>query len=226
MQQDTQLSEWHRILIGNAPIEFLIEVLIRSVFLYLFLLVILRVMGKRMGGMLTISELAVMLTLGAIICVPMQIPDRGIFHGFLVLTCALVFQRLFTLVGQSGSKGEKLSQGKEVILVADGILQQDALYKTDISRQQLYAVLRNQGIYNLGAVERLYLEATGLFNVYPFQQAKPGLPLYPDAHLPPGEYREKDENLSVCCECGQTTITDTNPCSHCGGQQWTKAMIR
>lgn len=224
MEEELQLNQWHRILIGNAPVEFLAEVLIRSVFLYLFLLVILRVMGKRMGGMLTISELAVMLTLGAIICVPMQIPDRGIFHGFLVLTCALIFQRTFTMIGQLGRKGEEITQGEEVVLVADGILKQEELYQTDISRQQLYAVLRSQGIYNLGAVERLYLEATGLFSVYPFKNPQPGLPLYPDRYSPKNHHEQKLNDVSACCDCGKTCKETIEPCRNCGGNTWTEAM--
>jgi hypothetical protein len=55
-----------------------------------FLLYILRWLGKRMSGQLTIMELSVMLTLGAIVSASMQIPDHGILEGVLLLLCALV----------------------------------------------------------------------------------------------------------------------------------------
>ena len=77
-KEEIHRGDWHRILIGTAPTEFLLEVLIRTIIIYLFLLVTLRLMGKRMGGQLTISELAVMLTLGAIVSVAMQIPEKGL----------------------------------------------------------------------------------------------------------------------------------------------------
>ena len=92
-QEEIHWGDWHRILFGMAPETFIIEVFIRTVIVYLLLLFTLRFLGKRMGGQLTISELAVMLTLGAIISVPMQLPDRGLLQGVLVLICAVIFQR-------------------------------------------------------------------------------------------------------------------------------------
>ena len=62
-KQDLRLGDIQRILFGEAPPQFLLEVLIRTVIIFLALLVFLRLIGKRMGGVLTISELAVMLTL-------------------------------------------------------------------------------------------------------------------------------------------------------------------
>ena len=115
-------GDWHRILLGPAPVEFLLEVLLRTAVIYLVLLVILRMLGKRMGGQLTISELAVMLTLGAIISVPMQIADRGVLQGILVLICALVFQRGINYLAVKNEKIERILQGHESQLVRDGVI--------------------------------------------------------------------------------------------------------
>jgi uncharacterized membrane protein YcaP (DUF421 family) len=220
-KEDIQWADWHRILIGSAPTEFLIEVFFRSVFLFVFLLIVLRLMGKRMGGMLTISELAVMLTLGAIICVPMQIPDRGILQGFFVLTCALAFQRWFPLLGIFFKKGEQVIEGKEVTLLKDGVIEVKELKAANISKQQLYAVLRSQGLYNLGAVERIYLEAAGFFSVFRFKEPKLGLPIFPgnDSLL------KQHESVLACCDCGKITTTPTpTSCSNCSGNTWTPAI--
>ena len=223
-EEDFLLTDWHRIFIGNAPATFLLEVLIRTIFLYIFLLIVLRLMGKRMGGMLTIAELAVMLTLGAIICVPMQIPDRGILHGFLVLICALTFQRLFSLFGIWGGKVEKITEGEEVILVKDGTIDTHALKDANISHQQLFAVLRSQGIYNLGAVERVYLEAAGLFSVFPFAEKRTGLPLFPDLEQAQLEEEKQHDNYYVCCHCGNLSHQQSSQCDKCSANLWTKAI--
>lgn len=222
-EEDFLLTDWQRILIGNAPASFLLEVLIRTVLLYIFLLVVLRLMGKRMGGMLTIAELAVMLTLGAIICVPMQIPDRGVLHGFLVLICALSFQRLFSLFGTFGRSIEKITEGKEIILVKDGIIDTHRLKKANISHQQLYAVLRSQGIYNLGTVERIYLEASGTFSVYPFKETRTGLPLFPDLEQSKLQEGKQDDHNYACCHCGKLSSQQNALCDNCGANLWTKA---
>src|SRR5687767_7988841 len=101
---DIKLSDFQRILFGEAPPEFLIEVLVRTLIIFLALLVFLRLIGKRMGGVLTISELAVMLTLGAILAVPMQIPDKGVFQGILILIIVLLMQRGLNLWEFKNSK--------------------------------------------------------------------------------------------------------------------------
>lgn len=228
-KEDILWNDWHRILIGSAPTSFLLEVLIRTVIMYLVLLVVLRLMGKRMGGQLTISELAVMVTLGAIICVPMQVPDKGIVQGIFVLLCAWAFQRGFTLLGIKSSKMENLIQGKEAILVKDGVLDVDQLDAANISRQQLYGVLRSQNIYNLGEVERVYIEGSGLFSVFKCDAAKPGLSLFPsgDGEVLDGQ-EKSDEHFFVCRMCGRTAENEkerNGHCNNCGCENWEEAII-
>jgi len=226
-KEEIHWADWHRILLGTAPTEFLLEALIRTIIMYLILLIVLRLLGKRMGGQLTISELAVMLTLGAIIAVPMQIPEKGILQGILVLFCALVFQRGINYLGLISHKMENFIQGRERLLIKNGVMVMDQLRTMKISREQMAAVLRNKGIYNLGEVSRVYIEACGLFSVYKTAKAKPGLEL-----LPPQDDAARSElyvnsGVYVCWQCGKTAsqLTETNhPCNNCGANEWTAAV--
>src|SRR4051812_36575353 len=106
-KDDIKLSDWHRILFGNAPVEFMAEVAVRTIIMFLLLLICVKLMGKRMAGKLTINELAVMLTLGAIVSVPMQIPERGILLGVLTLFCAYTFQRGYNWLAVKYHRMEK-----------------------------------------------------------------------------------------------------------------------
>jgi uncharacterized membrane protein YcaP (DUF421 family) len=228
-KEDIQWDDWHRILFGAAPASFLLEVLIRTIVMYLILLVVLRLMGKRMGGQLTISELAVMVTLGAIICVPMQIPDRGLLQGLFVIVCALIFQRGFTWLGFKSSKWETILQGKESVLVKDGVIVVNELDKISISRQQLYGILRSREIYNLGEVERIYAEACGIFSVYKAEDPRPGLSLFPPLDDGVHEVQgQPEEGIMVCRMCGKTaesTEEKNTHCSNCGCEDWETAVL-
>jgi uncharacterized membrane protein YcaP (DUF421 family) len=84
-KQDIHLYDLHRILFGDAPTIFILEVLIRTIITYFVLLVITRWLGKRMSGQVSITEMAIMLTLGAIVSVAMQVPESGILMAALVL---------------------------------------------------------------------------------------------------------------------------------------------
>ena len=227
-KEEIHWADWHRILFGTAPAEFLIEVLIRTTIMYLFLLLILRLLGKRMGGQLTISELAVMLTLGAIVSVPMQAADKGMLQGMLVLVCALAFQRGINYFTVKNEKIERFVQGHESIVIKDGALDFEELRAMKISREQMIAVLRNQGIYNLGEVQRTYIEACGLFSIYKYPEPKPGLSLLPPNDNGATTALVKASNAIICEQCGigdleQNEIDHT--CNNCGANKWIHAIL-
>jgi uncharacterized membrane protein YcaP (DUF421 family) len=227
-KEDIRLDDWQRILIGDAPAEFLIEVFVRTTLIYLALLIVMRFLGKRMNGQLTNLELAVMLTMGAIISPAMQLPDRGLLSGILALLCALTFLRVTNLIGFKSSKAEKGIQGTETVLIKDGIIQLDEMAKNRLSHQQVYAALRSGNVYNLGKVKRLYLEAYGMFSVYQDEKGKPGLSV-----LPPSDdeihtiHQRPDKQLVACSNCGNTVSATPKPgsCPICQADQWVAAIL-
>lgn len=226
-KEEIHWLDWHRILMGTAPEQFLLEVLIRTIIIYLFLLVILRLLGKRMGGQLTISELAVMLTLGAIISIPMQVPDKGLLQGFLVLLCALFFQRGINYLGVKSRKIERILQGEERLLVKNGTLFTDEIKSMKMSREQMFAVLRSEKIYNLGEVRRVYIEACGLFSIFKYPEARPGLSLLPPGDPGANSALTVDNEVMICGHCGnQPTKEEMNSaCKNCKATDWTKGVI-
>ncbi|MCD8742192.1 DUF421 domain-containing protein [Mucilaginibacter roseus] len=229
-KEEIHLDDWARILFGEAPPVFLLEVLIRSLITYVLLLVIVSWLGKRMSGQLTIMEMAVMFTLGAIVSVPMQTPDRGILQGLILLLCAVGFQRGISYLGFRSHKIENITQGKPSTLVKDGLLDVEQMALNRISRQQLFAVLRGQKIFNLGSVERVYLEACGLMSVYTSSAPQRGLPIYPpdDSPLYNGESSaaDKAQGYKACINCGNVIPeTQVSSCPMCGKNTFTHAAI-
>ncbi|CAG5067819.1 hypothetical protein DYBT9623_00546 [Dyadobacter sp. CECT 9623] len=227
-KEDIQPWDWQRILFGEAPPEFLLEVFIRTFVIYVVLLIIVRLMGKRMGGQLTISEMAVMVTLGAIISPAMQIPQLGILMGMMILVCALIFQRGLNLFEFKSGRFEELSQGTTSLAVKDGIIQLEEMKKAKVSRQQLFAALRNQNIYNLGDVGRVYLEACGIFSVYKNEEPAPGLQIFPPQDQNINSFSQQIvEGSLVCASCGNVVEdTDTShACQVCDSTTWISATV-
>lgn len=222
---EIHLADWQRILFGETPPIFLLEVFIRTLIVYLFLLITLRWLGKRMSGQLTILEMAVMLTLGAIVSVGMQTPDRGILISMFVLGCTLVFHRGLSWLGIHSARMEELSQGKISTLVKDGIMQLDEMQRCRISRQQVFEQLRSKGIFSLGDVRRLYLEACGLFSTIRQPAGRPGL-----STLPPGDNSVLSllhySNNMACTSCGHVDANSLSvlTCPVCGARTWTEAI--
>lgn len=229
--QDMKKEEIHlwdikRILLGQTPPEFLLEVFIRSLIVYLIAIVVVRAMGKRMNGTHSIIELAVMVMMGAIISLPMQAPDRGILQGVLVLLVTLLLLRSVNWIGFKNSKFEKVVHGDVITLVKDGVLQKKEQAATKITNQQVYEILRSKQIFNLASVKRMYLEAYGNFSVYKEEEPRPGLPIFPQIDE---TVYENFENVSshqkACTNCGAVQKETATTCSNCGKTDWAKAII-
>ncbi|MVN91626.1 DUF421 domain-containing protein [Mucilaginibacter aquatilis] len=230
-KEEIHLEDIQRILFGEAPPIFLLEVFIRTVLTYIILLFVIRWLGKRMSGQVTIMEMAVMLTLGAIVSTPMQVPERGILQGVILLLCAVGFQRGISLLAFYNHKFENFTQGKPSMLVKDGVMQLEQMQEDRISRQQLFAELRKENIHNLGAVERVYLEASGLISVFKAPKPKMGLMTLPpdDKEILEALGSEHKSNngevvLMACLNCGMVKPQSTDgSCHDCGKDNWINA---
>jgi uncharacterized membrane protein YcaP (DUF421 family) len=237
-KSDIHLTDLHRILFGNAPAEFMIEVFFRTIFIYIFLLVIVKWLGKRMAGQVTITELGISIMLGAIVAPPMETPERGVLQGAFILFMILLFHQWLALAGVTSRKRERIIQGKLSIFVKDGIIQIDEVRKTGVSRAQLIAELRRKSIYNLGKVKRMYMEACGIFSVFTEERDRPGLSLLPveddSIHL---IQKKPDQKLKACTSCGNTipaegpdplsreNLAGKQPCGICGNTHWDTAIL-
>jgi uncharacterized membrane protein YcaP (DUF421 family) len=220
--------DWNRILFGEAPPEFLVEVVIRTLIMYLLLLVVVRLMGKRMSGQISITELAVMITLGAIISPAMQLPDRSILFGCIALFVIYLLHWLFNSMSTRFEKIEKLTEGQMTSLVKDGILQVNNMKSVGVSRQELFAQLRKKNIDNLASVQRVYLESCGMFTIFLSNDKKPGLPVFPEKDKHILDFKERvDHGLRACANCGhvQHIRNDDQKCEICNEIFWQEAYM-
>ena len=216
------LGDWQRILLGSAPWEFLVEVGLRTLIIYLALLITMRLLGKRMNAQLTVAELSVMIMLGGIVSVPMQIPERGLLHGVLILGCVLVLFRTINWLAYKYRRFEYFTQGDLQILVADGVLDLQQMAAAKLSREQLFANLRAANIQQLGQVKRAYLEANGEFSIYEQQPPRPGLSVLPGKDEAIHQAAPEDRHLKACGSCGQLVpAAAAAACPRCGRNKWT-----
>jgi uncharacterized membrane protein YcaP (DUF421 family) len=222
--EEIQWWDWNRIMIGEAPVDFMLEVFIRTLIVFIILLFVMRMFGKKMGNTYSILEFSVVITLGAIVCVPMQIPDRGIIPATIILLCVVFYYWLINRITTLNHTSGKLAVGKTRLLVKDGLIDFKELRRQGISREQLFSKLRGAQIKNLGTVKRVYFEATGQFSIYTLQQAKPGLSTIPRVD---NEFAKNDapgERWFACSRCGQIERKPNMQCANCGDNRWESAV--
>ena len=145
--------------------DCLITIFVRTVLIYLLLLVTMRLMGKRQLGELEISDLITTFMLSEIAALPItnqDIPLSFAIIPILTLMCLEVFLSAALL---HIPICKRLLSTKPVLLVYKGKIQRTELRKTRISMEELLSELRQQSIVDPGQVEYAILEQNGKISV-------------------------------------------------------------
>ncbi|MFC6802461.1 DUF421 domain-containing protein [Deinococcus caeni] len=158
--------DWARMLLGDAPPLFLLEIVFRTAVIFLWLVFLLRVTGKRGLAQLSPLELAIVIGLGSAAGDPMFYPEVPLLHAMLVLALVVALQRLLSHLVIRSEHVETFIEGLPVELVRDGVLRGEALQRANLSREDLFERLRAQGVRQLGEVQRAYFEQDGALSVF------------------------------------------------------------
>jgi uncharacterized membrane protein YcaP (DUF421 family) len=225
--EEIHLSDWMRILVGEVPASFYLEAVLRVVFIYLLLLASMRLMGNRMGGVLTRNEMTAMISLAAANGVALMAPDRGLLPVVCVAAVIIGYQRLIAWWAFRNKKFESVVLDDVRRLVEDGELLLDNLESSVLSREQLLGRLRQESIANLGQVRRAYQEANGAFTIITFEEPRPGLSILPLADAAYRQEQPKAEGKSACGSCGHLVPSreaDKAACPNCEKHEWQPAV--
>ncbi|UBV42074.1 DUF421 domain-containing protein [Deinococcus taeanensis] len=228
MSSDLVPFDWARMFLGDTPPLFLLEIVFRTAVIFLWLLLLLRVTGKRGLAQLSPLELAIVIGLGSAAGDPMFYPEVPLLHAMLVLTVVVGLQRLLSFLVIRNEQVETFIEGLPVELVRDGVISHAGLSGANLSREDLFERLRAQGVRQLGEVQRAYFEQDGTLTVFTLGPDSPaGLPVVPPWDLePPRLLLDTDDYRApvACLNCGrvQPQAEPTDHCT-CGSDRWTPA---
>jgi uncharacterized membrane protein YcaP (DUF421 family) len=226
--EEIHLTDWMRIFVGEVPASFYIEAVIRIVFIYLLLLASMRLMGNRMGSMLTRNEMIALVSLAAANGVALMAPDRGLLPVVVIAAVIIGYQHLIGWWAMRNKKFESAVLDDVAILVEDGRIQLNRLEQSVLPQERLFSRLRTEGIDNLGAVQRVYQEANGAFSILTFEEPQPGLSILPVQDTVLREEQQKANGCYACARCANVVESPRKPstsCERCGEQQWETAVI-
>jgi len=225
--EEIHLKDLLRILIGEVPFSFLLELIIRAAVVYLILMVSMRLMGKRMSSQLSRNELATLVSLAAAVGVPMMAPDRGLLPGLMVALVLIFAERFIAFWAFKSEVFETLAMGNISTLVKDGVIDVAALESVTLSRERLMAQLRAVGVTQMGTIKRFYMESSGAFTLVKNPEPVPGLPTLPEWDDELTQCFEYAKDMQVCSYCALTQgqpFNESNPCPNCGKKVWATAV--
>lgn len=139
----------------------------RSIILYIIVLIVMRLMGKREIGQLQPFELAIAIMIADLASIPMSDTGIPLSNGIVPILGLLVMHLLISLINLKSIRAREIICGKPRILIYRGKIQKNALIKERFTINELEERIRSQNISSLGDVEYAILETSGQISVIP-----------------------------------------------------------
>lgn len=139
----------------------------RAIVLYIIVLVVMRLMGKREIGQLQPFELAISIMIADLASIPMTEIGIPITNGIIPILGLLIMHLIISIINMKSIKAREIICGKPRILIYRGKIDEKALIKERFTINELEERLRGNNIMNLGDIEYAILETSGQVTVIP-----------------------------------------------------------
>ena len=146
---------------------------IRTIILYLVLIAVVRLMGKRQIGQMEPSEFVVTMLVANLASIPMQDGGIPLLSGLVPILTVLGMELVLAAAAMGSVWVRKLLCGKPVILIENGKINQSALRATRVTLDELTGHLREKDILDPKNVQYAILETNGNLSVFPWPKEAP-----------------------------------------------------
>ena len=135
--------------------------LIRSVVIYLFVLVIIRLMGKRQVGQMQPFELVLTLIIADLACIPMAELAVPLVHGIVPIFSLLIVHFLICVISRKSMKLRYLLSGRPAIVIGPNGISYNELKKLNMTLDDMIEALRGCDVFNIEDVQYAIIETNG-----------------------------------------------------------------
>ena len=141
------------------------SIIFKTLFMYFFIIVVYRIMGKKELGQLSIVDLIVSILIAELIAVGIE-SKNSIFISIVPIIVLAGVQMLVSYLTIKNEKIRNLVEGKPVIIIRDGKLNFSAMSKLRYSLDDLLTQLRLQGVKSIDKVKYAVLENNGNLSIF------------------------------------------------------------
>ena len=159
-------EKWNRVM--NMLLSYL-----RTLLLYLVLVAVVRLMGKRQVGQMEPSEFVVTMLVANLASIPMQETGIPLHSGLVPILTVLGAELVLSAASVRWVKFRRLLCGKPVILIENGKILRENLRSTRITLDELTELLRQKDILQPDKVQFAILETNGSLSVFPYPKHQP-----------------------------------------------------
>ena len=143
----------------------IVEKLLRPIIIYLVLIFLLRLFGKRELAQLNPFDLVVLLSLSNTVQNAIIGDDNSVTGGIIGAFALLAVNWLVVRILYATPRLNRMLEGRAVVLVRDGKIDHDAVRREALTHEELIEVIHRQGFEHLSQVRKCVLEPNGTFYV-------------------------------------------------------------
>lgn len=143
----------------------MITTLLRTVILYIFVTFGIRIMGKRQIGDMQPNELVITLMISEIAAIPLQDTSQPILNGITAIFVLVILEIIMSVLALKNMYIKKLMSGKSVVVIKNGVIDQQAMKNVRMTVVELIEQLRGQNVFDISTVAFAILEVNGDLSV-------------------------------------------------------------
>lgn len=150
---------------NNVIGDYMIVTIVRTVILYIFVTLGIRLMGKRQIGEMQPNELVVTLLISEIAAIPLQDTTQPILNGVVAIFVLVVLEILISVLSMKSLFMRKIMNGKSAVIIKNGVIDQQAMRSVRMTVLDLVELLRGQNVFDISTVAFAVLEVNGNLSV-------------------------------------------------------------
>ncbi len=144
-----------------------VRVVVFSISSFLFLFVITKIMGKKQIAQLSFLDYVIGISLGSIAAEMSTDPDRPFYHFFIAMAIYLLLDLILTFCARKATFMKKFVRGRPIILIENGEIRYKNLSRSKLDINDLLAMCRAKGFFDLRSVAYCIFETSGDISVLP-----------------------------------------------------------
>lgn len=154
----------------------MLNIFVRSIIIYFFLFLSMRLMGKRQLGELQPFEFVITLVTSELACIPMSDPTIPIIYGIIPVFTLFIAHLFITKIAAKSVRFRRVINGKPVVIIEKGNILPEVMKELNMDADDLMEALRSKDVFNPAEVEYAIIETNGSMTVLPKNQCKPVCP--------------------------------------------------
>lgn len=158
-------SPWARMFTLDEGVS-LLEKILRPVIVYIALIIMLRIFGRRELAQLNPLDLVVILSISNTVQNAIIGADNSLIGGVIGATSLLLINYVFSRLKFAAKPVERFAEGEPLVLIEHGRKNSEALRRELISDADLEIIAHEHGLENASEIEKLVLDTNGTFLVY------------------------------------------------------------